>query len=97
MKELDKLNDWLWKITIIATDQAMSQYAKNIHEPLYLYYTPAQKLKCGKIYVTAIPDTHFILVTNESIPRNRDRYGVRHWIRDHLNKLPIVAEYIPKD
>ena len=89
MNKLDKLNEWLLDMAEKEAEEVIRLYSANIHERLYLYF------KVGSIKAGINQPLDYDLATPESIPRNRDKDGLKHWIRSNLDRLPIVPAELP--
>jgi hypothetical protein len=59
--------------------------------PLYLYYRPSVGGREGAVAAASdLPGPNWRLSTGERIPWNMERLQLRTWVRDRLERLPIL-------
>ena len=88
---MDSLNKIREQIDCMAEDlskEAYKQYVINPHTRLYLYISTEDNPRKVIISQDAKPGT--ILAENETVPRNRTVDGLKAWMIDRLQKLPII-------
>lgn len=87
MRGIDDLDTALWTLSRAAAVGGFWVLAGM--EPAYLYFRP-HKLDLKIVGGDQEPPRGWELVTSQRIPANRHIDGITSWIRDHINRIPLL-------
>jgi hypothetical protein len=80
----------------LVTEAAQELHDRLMREPdisLWLYYVPSTETEWGRfVSVREVdePPTGGMPVDPRRVPSNRDRVGLRAWLRSHAGSLPLL-------
>ena len=88
MSVLDEIREQVFNMARDLSEEAYKQYVIDPHTRLYLYISTEDNPRKVIVSPAAKPGT--ILAENETVPRNRTVDGLKAWMIDRLQKLPII-------